>query len=155
MSVLDRRLLIGGLLGAASYAWAAPSFAQSRDQYPDAAKWDFLGKTKIGMDAKGGFTATHPPATTAMAGKPFEITGFMLPLEEKAATAHFVLIRFPINCPFCDPSNPNESIEVFAEKPVTFVNGAVKVSGTFTLHDEPGSGLFFRLSNASAVEMKS
>jgi uncharacterized protein len=155
VSVLDRRLMIGGLLGAASYAWAGASFAQSRDDYPDSVKWDGLSKTKIGTDARGGFTASHPPSVAALAGKPFEITGFMLPLEEKAVTAHFILIRFPINCPFCDPSNPNESIEVFADKPVTFVNGAVKVKGMFTLQDEPGSGLFFRLSKANAIEVRS
>jgi hypothetical protein len=147
--------MIGALVGAASVACAGASFAQSRDDYPDAAKWDQLGKTKIGTDAKGAFTAAHPPTVTALAGKPFEITGFMLPIEAKAVTDHFILIRFPINCPFCDPSNPNESIEVFTDKPVKFSNGAVKVSGVFSLQDEPGSGLFFRLSKANAVEMTS
>lgn len=155
MSVLHRRGMIGALVGAASLACAGASFAQSRDEYPDATKWDFLSKTKIGTDAKGGFTATHPPAIKALAGKPYEITGFMLPIEAKAVTGHFILIRFPINCPFCDPSNPNESIEVFTDKPVKFSNGAVKVSGTFSLEDNPGSGLFFRLSQASAVETQS
>lgn len=156
MGALHRRGMIGLLAGAATCALAGASFAQSRADFPDAAKWDQLAKTKVVTDARGAYVANHPPEIKAMAGKPFEITGFMSPIETKVMTTHFILMRFPINCPFCDPANPNESIEVFTDKPVKFSDSAaMKISGVFSLENDPGAGLFFRISNASAVDTTS
>ncbi len=99
-------------------AFAGFGHAQTAPNFPDSAKWDQLRQSTIEIDASGVFAAVHPAAVIALAGQTFTITGFMIPLESAEQTKHFVLSRYPLTCPFCDPADPNQTVEIFTNKKV-------------------------------------
>jgi len=150
MTVL-RQVLPGvamaGLLALAGSAASDP--ADSNLAFPDAAIWDRLGSTQVVSDLKtGAYHATHPASVTSLVGRPFKISGFLLPLETGQRTTHFIITRYPGSCPFCDPDNPNQVVEVFTTKPVRNLEVEVTVTGMFSLQNNESAGLFFRLDKA-------
>jgi hypothetical protein len=128
---------------------ASDPVAAAGQAFPDAAIWDRLGSTLVVSDLKtGAYHATHPAAVTSLVGRPFRITGFLLPLETGQRTTHFILTRYPGSCPFCDPDNPNQVVEVYTIKPVRNLEVEVTVTGVFSLQNNESAGLFFRLDKA-------
>jgi hypothetical protein len=114
--------------------------------------WELLKKTKIHNDyAKGLFSATFPDEVKALVGKPFTISGFMLPLEAKEKFRHFILSKRTPTCAFCPPGEPNEIVDVWMDEDVTWAEDTIKVSGTFSLMNNPELGLFFKLSKAKKL----
>jgi hypothetical protein len=100
-------------------------------------------------DKTGGYHASHPDSVKGLVGHEFKITGWLLPLETSGQTTHFIITRFPGACPFCDPDNPNQVIEVFATRPVRNLEVEVTVTGVFSLQNKEADGLFFRLDKAT------
>ena len=120
---------------------------QSRD-----ALWALLGTTAIGEDARQGLFAAHfPKGVSALDGKDITVSGFMLPLESKTETEHFLLTRNTPVCPFCPPGHPNEVIEVRSSGPVYPDTDEVTVTGRFGLQNDASAGLFFRIDNADVT----
>jgi hypothetical protein len=114
--------------------------------------WAVLGKTKIHLDAKAWrYSATFPPDIKAMAGKPITISGFMLPVETTEKFRHFILSKRTPTCPFCPPGEPNEIADVWLTDPVKWDEDTVKVTGTFSLMNNPELGMFFKIDKAKIV----
>jgi hypothetical protein len=124
----------------------APSFAQAPPPIsPDAPKWDALGKIKVSIDKQGAYVGAYHANIAAMHGKPYQITGYMVPLDEQPATNHFLLTRYPLTCPYCDPYDPTQSVEVFVKSPIIVSFNALTVSGDFTLNKNSAEGLFYQM----------
>ena len=78
----------------------------------------------------------------------------MLPLEPSEKFTHFLLSKRTPTCPFCPPGKPNDIIEVFTDKPVTWDEGIVVVNGTLRFTRNPELGLFFQLKDADMAQIK-
>lgn len=124
--------------------------AQARLPQGRSQLWATLRTTRIGVnEAKGIFTAVHPPAVKALAGKSVALAGFMIPLDASTRGTHFLLSKYTPVCAFCPPGEPNEVVEVRTAKPVAFVTRLVNVTGTFSLQNNGEKGLFFQMNAAS------
>lgn len=111
--------------------------------------WATLRQTKIGMDeAKGMFTAAHPPGVKALAGKTISLSGFVMPLDAETKGTHFLLSKYTPVCAFCPPGEPNEVVEVRSARPIAFSPKLVTVTGKFGLEDKGENGLFFQMTGA-------
>lgn len=138
--------LAAGLAGA---ALAAPAGAPP--VYPGAEVWETLASTRITVDDRSGvYQAAHPDAVKNLQGKAFTLSGWMMPIDSAAAPTHFILTRYPVSCPFCDPANPNEVVEVFSARPIKYSPGQVVITGQFSIQNKEEAGLFFRLDKAEA-----
>lgn len=114
------------------------------------AQWAVLATTKIGEDLeRGAFTATHPRAVRALAGKTMTISGYVMPLDATPTFTRFLLTRYTPVCQFCPPGMPNEVIEVQAAAPIAPTQALIRVRGRFSLHDNGEQGLFFRIDGAT------
>lgn len=124
--------------------------AQARLPQGKSALWATLRTTRIGMnEAKGIFTASHPPAVKALVGKNVTLTGFLMPFDTATRGTHFLLSKYTPVCPFCPPGEPNEVVEVRTTKPVAFAQRMIQVTGTFGLQNNGDNGLFFQMTGAS------
>lgn len=116
---------------------------------PDAI-WTTLQATRVRNDpAKGLYVASFPRAVSALAGQTLSVSGFMLPLEAKGTTTHFLLSKYTPVCFFCPPGQPNEIIEVQSSSAVVPSQDLVTVTGRFGLQKNGDGGLFFRLEQAT------
>ncbi len=161
MLVLGAGGFLGLALGAGVLIWrgghtalvfgqpTAERRAQQDLPRSDDPVWAVLTTTRINEDAgKGAFSAVFPPAVSALAGKEISISGFMLPLEARSETDHFLLSKYTPVCAFCPPGRPNEVIEVRSTGPVYPDTAQVTVTGRFSLQRDGGAGLFFRMDGA-------
>lgn len=151
---------IGVVLALGALAWrAAPGklFGQpvaeraAQRNLPHSADpiWATLESTRITEDkGRGTFAASFPQAVSGLAGRTLSISGFMLPLESRTQTEHFLLTRNTPVCFFCPPGQPNEVIEVRSSAPVYPDTGQVTVTGRFGLQHDGAAGLFFSLDQA-------
>ncbi|MEZ5647682.1 MAG: DUF3299 domain-containing protein [Alphaproteobacteria bacterium] len=111
--------------------------------------WAAFIKCKVHLDPKKyTYTIDYTPEVKAMEGKPFTISGFMLPLEAKIKFTHYLLSKRTPTCLFCPPGEPNEIVEVFSKKPVEWDDGIVTITGTMKFINDPETGLFFQMQNA-------
>ena len=129
--------------------------ASERDQQallPQAkdALWQALLKTKISVDTeKGLYGAKFSNDIKKLNGQKIKVTGFIMPLEPTITFKHFLLSKKTPVCGFCPPGEPNEVIEVFADKPEKWQDTLVAYEGQFELVNNREQGIFFRLNNAS------
>lgn len=115
--------------------------------------WDKLKACKVSLDAAGHtYHLTPTPKIKAMSGHNLMVQGFILPLDGSDKTQHFLI---GVNTPVCfyhPPGEPNELIEVFSVKPVTWTDRPIFMKGRFILINEAKEGVFFRLDNAEPVQ---
>ena len=127
---------------------AQQSLPQSKDNL-----WKTLSTTKIAEDdARGLFTAKHPPQVRALVGQTLTLSGFIMPLETTAQFRHFLLTRYTPVCDFCPPGAPNEVVEVWSNKPIAQTLDMMRATGRFALTDNGEKGLFFQLTGADVVK---
>jgi hypothetical protein len=111
--------------------------------------WATLATTRIHEDVSAGlFSAKFPAGVSALNGTEITVSGFMLPLESKTATSHFLLSKRTPVCFFCPPGEPNEVIEVHSLDFIGSSPDLITVRGRFTLENASSQGLIFHLSNA-------
>ena len=124
--------------------------AQARLPQGRAALWATLRTTRINADeARGIFTASHPPAEKALVGSSESLPGFVMPLDAATRGTHFLLSKYTPVCAFCPPGEPNEVVEVNSARPIVFGAKLVTVTGTFCLENNGDNGLFFKMTGAS------
>ena len=139
-----------GVPASAQFQEDGERAAQAKLPQGKAALWATLRQTKIGVnEARGLFTATHPPAVKALAGKTVSLPGFVMPLDAETRGTHFLLSKYTPVCAFCPPGEPNEVVEVHSAKPIAFTPKLVTVTGTFALENKGENGLFFQMSDAT------
>jgi hypothetical protein len=126
----------------------------AQDALPKAqdALWDTLYKTNIKLDDKTGtYVATFPDDVKNLNGQTIKISGFILPLEATEKFKHFLLSKRTPTCFFCPPGEPNEIIEVFAQKPTEWADDLVIYKGQMSLIQGPETGIFFQLKDAVSI----
>ena len=112
--------------------------------------WDVLRQTRIGLNQQTQFyTAAHPQAVRALAGREITVRGYMLPLDSNDRTAHFLISPYTPVCFFHPPAEPNEIIEVRLKRPIEAGYHLVEVSGRLQLANDGEMGLFFVLNDAA------
>ena len=117
--------------------------------HEDDLRWVEFHDAHVTADnAKGIYIASFSAILQKMDGRPFSITGYMLPIEHSIHSAHFVLTRRSAGCPFCPPNEPTEAMEVFASKPVDYTQAPVTAEGILHLVRHSAQGLFFKLDQA-------
>jgi len=117
------------------------------------AMWVVLGKVKINLDKKNWkYSAVLTDEVKALAGKDITISGFILPLENAEKFKHFLISKRTPTCPFCPPGEPNEIVDVWLEKPISWNMDMLKVTGKFELINNQENGMFFKLNNAKIEE---
>jgi uncharacterized protein len=138
--VVTRALLIALL------AWAPLASAE-----PAKASWEALGMA--GLVKKGDrFVPEFTKDLLALDKRDVKLQGFMIPLETAPAQKRFLLTAQPSGCSFCMPGGPETVVEVQMKAPLKYVLDAVTVTGKFTLMRDDASGLFYRLSDATASD---
>jgi hypothetical protein len=118
--------------------------------HDDAPIWMLLKtSTRFKIDAaKGLYVASFDKPIQAAEGKPFTVSGYLLPLETTPSFRHFVVTRRNTGCPFCPPNEIGEAVEVFARKPVTYTQAEVTFTGRLKLVSSSAEGMFYRLDEA-------
>lgn len=125
---------------------------KAQDALPKShdAIWDTLRKTKITTnEEKGIYLASFPDEVKKLSGQTVKISGFMLPLESEEKFKHFLLSKRTPTCYFCPPGEPNEVIEVFADKATEWDENLVTYEGKLELANDGEKGIFFRIRNAA------
>ena len=137
------------LAPAAAQQGAGERDAQARLPQGRSALWTTLRATRIDEDdARGIFTAVHPPAVKALVGRTLALPGFIMPLDAAARGSHFLLSKYTPVCAFCPPGGPNEVVEVHTARPIAFTGKLVTVTGRFGLENNGENGLFFQMTGA-------
>jgi len=124
---------------------SAPRSMQSEDLL-----WKTFSKCKLTTNKDFYYDITYTSSVRAMNGKEIAISGFMLPLETKPKSSHFLLERRAPTCAFCPPGEPNEIMEVFSSKPMAWEENLITLSGTLVLPNDSKKGVFFQLKDAVA-----
>ncbi|MDE1153350.1 MAG: DUF3299 domain-containing protein [Micavibrio sp.] len=116
--------------------------------------WTQLNNTKVKLNEKTGmFDMNYGDSVKALAGKKLAITGFMLPLEGGETQKHFLLCKRTPTCPFCMPGGPTEVVEIYSEKPITWIDDMVRIEGDLTLLPPNENGMLYQLKNATEVKI--
>jgi uncharacterized protein len=110
--------------------------------------WKTFAQCKLKANKDFSYDITYIPGVKAKNGKEITISGFILPLEAKEKSKHFLLERRAPTCAFCPPGEPNEVMEVFASKPMQWNENLVTFSGTLVLPNDGKKGIFFQLKDA-------
>jgi hypothetical protein len=152
------RLALTGLAAAVALtglcaADAPPTLTYDPNHYQNNDPlWEILNQTLVTADtAKGEYTAKFPRVLMAREDKPIRITGFILPLEPKSYSAHFMLVRRNTGCPFCPPNAPTEAVEIFATKPFQYMGEEIAVTGRLKLVSASSEGLFYQINGAEVA----
>jgi uncharacterized protein len=117
--------------------------------------WKMLRKCKVSLDyLQYKYSIEYTPEVKALEGKSITISGFMMPLKSAEKFDHFLLSKRTPTCFFCPPGEPNEIVEVFTTKPVTWAEGIVVATGTMGFTSNPELGLFFQMKQADVMDMK-
>jgi hypothetical protein len=119
--------------------------------HDDAPIWALLKtSTRFKVDAaKGLYIASFDKPIQAANGKPFTVSGYVLPLETTPSFRHFVVTRRNTGCPFCPPNEIGEAVEVFVRRPVKYTQAEVTFTGRLKLVSSSAEGMFYRLEDAS------
>lgn len=144
---------LAGAIAVALGLLASGVSAAAPPVYPDAEKWEMLAKSNVQIDKNGAYVAKPSAGVAALNGQSFQLSGFMMPLDENPATGHFILMRYPVDCPFCDPNDPNQSVEVILQQPTLVSFNAVTVSGKLSLQKHTDDGLFYRIDADQKVKL--
>src|SRR5436190_14652260 len=83
-------------------------------------------------------------------GKLVELAGFPVTVLPTPTADHFLLMAEPGCCQGCVPNNPLAVAEVVADRPIKLGNGALRLSGTWSVSPDP-VGWRYRLHAAEAM----
>ncbi|HYC05165.1 MAG TPA: DUF3299 domain-containing protein [Azospirillaceae bacterium] len=158
-SLLAAALLVSGSALALTQETrpAPPRPSQAEPNNPNAIPRATLGWDKIAdvreeqslVKGKLRTKAVFGDAVKALDGKELLIGGFMIPLEQKEKTTHFLLSALAPSCPFCPPPGSADLVEVRTTEPVAFTYDMVNLKGTLRISAEDENGLYYRLENAA------
>lgn len=114
----------------------------------DDLLWKSFAKCKMKMAPDASYIINFAPEVKAMDGKKVTISGFMLPLEPKDKFSHFLLSKNAPTCAYCPPGEPNQIVEVFSSKPLSWKEDVVTISGRLILMHDNKKGIFFQIKDA-------
>ncbi|HYE49401.1 MAG TPA: DUF3299 domain-containing protein [Azospirillaceae bacterium] len=114
--------------------------------------WDLIADVREEQSMEKGklrIKAVFGDKVKALEGKELTIGGFMIPLEQKEKSQHFLLSALAPSCPFCPPPGPADLVEVRTEEPVAFTYDMVTLKGTLRISADDENGLYYRLEKAA------
>lgn len=115
--------------------------------------WTKLAKCAVNFDDKNGiYSIKLTPEVKALNGKTVTVRGFVLPMDGSDHTKHFLITRNTPVCMYCPPGEPNEVIEVTAERAIPWSNKMMSVTGRLSLVNDKEQALFFRIEKAEAKQ---
>lgn len=117
----------------------------------DVVAWSVLTDVSTRVEQRR-LVPVFPPAVQALDGRTVRVQGFMMPLEPGESQRHFLLSSVPLTCAFCIPGGPESLVEVRAREPVRYTQGAVVVQGRLRALTQDPQGLYYRLTEATAVK---
>lgn len=123
---------------------SGPGLMQSDDQM-----WKNFAKCKVKTNQDLSYSITYIPGVKALNGKHVTISGFMMPLEAKEKSTHFLLSKNAPTCAYCPPGGPNEVVEVFSSTPMSWKENLVIIEGTLILANDGKKGVFFQMKDAA------
>jgi hypothetical protein len=142
-------IFIGCLVAFPLFRMAAQPHAPGHNTPVDVSSqvWKTLRGLKY-EQVNSMFVPQFNAEIKALEGKKLTIKGFIIPLQETTTTTYFMLSYFPFsNCYFCGQAGPETVIEVKADKPFTYTEKPVMVSGTLKLNRDDEEHLFYILEN--------
>lgn len=176
MNVIRIATVLLALMMTAAPAWAleeaesddpmVETLVEYIDQYidipPGALDWKVLGtteETQFPTKDDNGVEYTYtkpvfPAAVQTLDGTDITIKGYMFPLEEDDAQAHFLIGPFPVSCPYHYHVGPALVIEVKmgGKGKVKYSEDPIIMKGKLQLvPDDPEFGTFYRLLDAQEV----
>ncbi len=110
--------------------------------------WKIFAGCTIKMEQDFSYKINYTPEVKAMDGKNVTINGFILPLESKNKFSHFLLSKNAPTCAYCPPGKPNEIVEVFSSKPMSWKEELITITGTLILTANSTKGAFFQIKDA-------
>jgi uncharacterized protein len=100
---------------------------------------------------KDRFVPQFSKEVAALDKKDVKLQGFMMPLDMGERQKRFLLVAMPPSCAFCLPGGPDQLVEVLAKNPVKYGFDPIVVSGKFVVLKDDPMGLYYRLTDATAV----
>ena len=87
-----------------------------------------------------------------LANKKILVQGYMFPLDQNEKQKTFLLIPFPVHCPYYPHASSNLIIEVHADDPIVYSYDPVNITGMLELVPKDDLyNIFFRLKEANLV----
>lgn len=128
----------------------SPYASKPLPELKGVVSWKTLADVKT-LKQKDRFIPDFGKSVATLDQKEVKLQGFMMPLEMGERQKRFLLVALPPTCSFCLPAGAEQMVEVQAKTPVKYGFEPIVVSGRFTvLRDDP-MGLYYRLTDASAV----
>ena len=117
----------------------------------DVIPWSVLTDVKTKTE-KNRILPVFNVSQTALNQKTQRIQGFMMPLEPGTSQRHFLLSSVPLTCSFCTAGGPESMVEVRTKTPVKYGMEPVVVEGKFLVLNDDSYGLYYRMTDATAVK---
>lgn len=105
--------------------------------------------TQLSDVTPGATAVAFSPELDRLEGEKVSLTGFMVPLEAKAAQTRFLLTQTPQDCEFCLEGGPESYVEVHSE-PLAYSMKPFAMEGTLVLLRSDPSGMYYRMLDARA-----
>ncbi len=122
--------------------------------------WSVFGNTGMDeypiIDKEGNeWTGVKPifsDEIKKLESKEILVQGYMFPLDQAEKQSLFLLLPFPLSCPYHPHVSSNLLIEIHTENPIIFSYDAVNIKGELELVPKDDEyNVFFRLNNAKLV----
>ena len=117
----------------------------------DVLAWSVLTDVKTRVE-KNRILPVFTAPVLALHQKNQRIQGFMMPLEPGEKQKHFLLSSVPLSCSFCVPGGPESMVEVKTKTPIKYSLEPVVVEGQFAVLKDDPYGLYYRITDATAVK---
>jgi hypothetical protein len=117
----------------------------------DVLAWSVLTDVKTKVE-KNRMLPIFPAPVLALHQKVQRVQGFMMPLDAGQKQTHFLLSSVPLSCSFCLPGGPESLVEVKTKTPIKYSLEPVVVEGQFAVLKDDPNGLYYRMSDATAVK---
>jgi len=136
----------GGLPSASDFS------AQILPERAGVVSWRTLAQVSS-VKQGGKMVPEFSKDIVALDKKDTRVQGFMIPLDVGDKQKRFLITSVPPHCSFCLPAGPDSVVEVVAKTAVKYTFDPIVVAGRFSVLKDDASGLLYRLSDASQVEV--
>ena len=123
--------------------------------------WNIFGETEMNEysfnDEDGheyiGYRPSFSDKILKLDSQDILVQGYMFPLDQEEKQSTFLLVPFPLSCPYHPHLMSNLIIEVHATNPIDFSYDAVNIKGKLELVAKDDEyNMFYRLKNAELVK---
>lgn len=116
--------------------------AQKKHEVTDrihSLNWDIIAGVKFDMDEDFNFSPVFPETIKRFKDRPFELTGYIIPIKPGRTHQRFLLSALPINqCFYCGQNGIPAMVLITAKKPIPYSEKPVKLIGTLKLDSKKG-----------------